>query len=62
MSGVAKVEQLPQCSFCDEEARYDGKTTHSLWAYMCPTHWRAYGIKLGTGYGQRLVLTKEDTR
>jgi hypothetical protein len=39
------------------EAEYDGATTPTgQWAYMCETHYRRYGIGLGLGMGQRLIL------
>lgn len=45
------------------QAKYDGKTVFGSWAYMCEEDWKAYGIgRLGTGYGQRLILgTKVDS-
>jgi len=33
-----KVPELPKCDFCDETARYDGKTVFGPWAYMCDRH------------------------
>jgi hypothetical protein len=37
-------------------AEYDGKTTEGPWAYMCGAHYSKYGMGLGTGVGQRLIL------
>ena len=71
MSDSVKVSELPQCSFKDNlrasppwcrdggEAHYDGKTIYGSWAYMCEEHFSAYGVGLGTGRGQKLILRKE---
>ncbi len=57
MSRSVKVRRLPLCDFCFGEdlcaARYDGKTKQGPWANMCD------GVGLGTGRGQKLLLTKE---
>ena len=58
-----KVSKLPDCDFCSKEghkvpARYDGKTTFGPWANMCQAHFAIYGIGLGLGRGQRLVVEK----
>jgi hypothetical protein len=50
------VIELPKCDFCDEPAQYDGKTQIGPWAYMCQRHFTAFGVGLGLGRGQRLVL------
>ena len=67
MSGyIVVVPELPPCDFCKEQglekpypARYDGKTTFGPWAYMCNAHYSVYGMGLGLGVGQRLVLESE---
>jgi hypothetical protein len=53
------VDKLPDCDFkpCSKKATVDGKTTHGPWAYMCPDHFEAFGVGLGTGRGQ-LLLTE----
>lgn len=60
MSDQVEVVALPYCDFCPDfnptEAEYDGKTTTGPWANMCKKHFATYGIGLGTGRGQRLVL------
>ncbi len=66
MSTEIKVNRFPLCDFIegsiwsdcrDEgEARYDGKTIHGPWAYMCEQHFTEFGVGLGTGRGQRLIL------
>jgi len=53
-----KVPRLPKCDFCGKQAQYDGKTHMGPWAYMCSMHFRMYGIGLGLGRGQKLVLQK----
>jgi hypothetical protein len=59
MSKEAKVAVLPDCDFCKDgtPAQYDARTTFGPWANMCSTHYLIYGpLRLGTGYGQRLVV------
>lgn len=58
---VAETAEMPDCDFCAESgkkrtAQYDGRTKFGPWAYMCDTHFRAHGIGLGLGKGQRLIL------
>lgn len=54
------VATLPHCDFCGGgEALYDGRTIHGRWAYMCERHFDSFGIGLGTGKGQRLLLRRE---
>ena len=49
-------DKLPSCEFCGKEASYDAKTIMRPWAYLCLTHFKKYGIGLGLGKGQKLVL------
>lgn len=58
MSDTAKVAVIPTCDVCKTfPAVYDGKTVHGPWAYMCQACWDEIGIgRLGTGFGQRLVV------
>jgi hypothetical protein len=69
----AYVAALPKCAFCgmidtDRNAAYDGKTKLGPWASMCDEHFEKFGIGLGTGVGQRLivgeapVVTEEERR
>ena len=52
------VDELPKCDFCNNRACYDMKIAMGgYWAYVCENH-KKLGIKLGTGYGQKLVLNK----
>lgn len=41
-------------------AFYDGKIAGgTAWGYMCEACFHDYGSGLGTGYGQKLIFTKE---
>lgn len=65
MSTQVTVTTLPPCDICNDgtPARYDGRTVHGSWAYLCERHWRSFGVgTLGTGYGQRLVTADEKPR
>lgn len=56
------VPKLPNCDLPHEEkveARYDGKTQGGPWAYMCEECFDHYGVGLGTGRGQRLLLRED---
>jgi len=54
-----EIDKLPKCSFCKKDALYDMKMARGgYWAYLCENH-KYYGIKLGTGYGQKLILKIE---
>lgn len=60
------VPALPVCDLCihidgktigaASVAEYDGKTVNGPWANMCTAHFTRYGLGLGTGRGQRLLL------
>ncbi len=58
------VSSLPDCDICrhvesrirPERALYDGKTEFGSWANMCHPHMLTFGVGLGTGKGQRLVI------
>lgn len=54
-----KVASLPKCDACGNStlAHYDCKTVFGPWANLCDAHFSEYGIGLGLGYGQELVLT-----
>ncbi len=53
-----EVSKLPKCDFCARSAKYDGKTQHGSWANMCPSHFDFWGVGLGLGRGQELILKK----
>lgn len=51
------VDTLPKCDFCPACANYDGRMRgRSSWAYACHLHFEEYGMSLGLGRGQRLIL------
>jgi hypothetical protein len=53
---IAYVTELPKCDFCGNVAIFDARTKlNNAWAYMCKSHFQTYGIRLGLGWGQRLV-------
>lgn len=63
---TVQVAKLPQCDFCKQDplipyqaAHYDGRTRIGPWAYMCKEHFKQYGIGLGLGKGQELILKEE---
>ena len=60
MKAHTKVEMdvLPKCDFCGAQARYDGKTIHGAWGYMCLGCFGEHGIGLGLGRGQELIRRK----
>jgi hypothetical protein len=61
------VSEYPRCDFCKNselhnanvEAHYDAKTVMGPWANMCDKHFKFYGIGLGLGKGQKLILNKQ---
>lgn len=60
MGDTAIIKEIPGCQIpgCKEDAIYDGKTKFGSWVYMCESHFMLYGIGLGTGLGQRLIVEK----
>ena len=61
------VDEIPKCDFArlhsaslDTAATVDGKTLAGPWAFMCERHFQVYGVGLGLGKGQRLVLRSND--
>jgi hypothetical protein len=56
----AYVVALPKCDYCEAQAHYDGATTQGPWAFMCDDHFRIYGMGLGTGKGQELIVTSSE--
>lgn len=59
----ATVTALPECDIHKHvlhvdgvTAHYDGKTTSGPWANMCVDCFTAYGVGLGLGRGQRLLV------
>lgn len=67
-SDSVEVSVLPECDIHKYTlgtpgvpAAYDGKTQMGPWANMCEDCFSQYGVGLGTGQGQRLVLTSAKT-
>ena len=58
-NGIVRVSSRPTCDFCGHEAAVDGKTRFGPWAYMCPSHFAAYGVGLGLGKGQFLLVEEK---
>jgi hypothetical protein len=55
------LDARPLCDLCKEQGRerpaaIDGKTTFGPWAYLCIEHYDTYGVGLGVGRGQRLLI------
>lgn len=64
--GSTKVSlpRYPNCDLCGSagatvQAKYDGKTTMGPWAYMCEKHFKKYGVGLGLGKGQELIVEEK---
>lgn len=58
-----KVATLPFCDIhkyygdgTEVLAAYDGRTVSGQWGYMCEEHFPEWGVGLGLGKGQRLIL------
>jgi hypothetical protein len=60
MSNFIIVGFLPNCDFCGEPAKVDGKTHSGPWANMCGDCFTIHGIGLGLGKGQTLLLKEDD--
>jgi hypothetical protein len=55
------LTERPDCDLCAAEGRkrpaaIDGATTMGPWAYLCIEHYDRYGVGLGMGKGQRLLI------
>jgi hypothetical protein len=58
-----EVSSLPNCDLCGQQAHYDAKTVMGPWANLCELCFAEYGPgRLGTGYGQRLVVKSSRRR
>ena len=53
---------IPNCDLCPDPtpAAYDAATRMGPWGNLCESCYSRYGIGLGTGRGQRLILTGGD--
>jgi hypothetical protein len=61
MANTVEVPQYPACDFCGTTAHYDASVPlyGGTWANLCDDHFFELGPgRLGTGYGQKLVLSK----
>jgi hypothetical protein len=63
MATSVTVRVLPKCDVCQQngmtvDAAYDAKTVFGPWANLCAKDFMSYGVGLGTGLGQKLVLAK----
>jgi hypothetical protein len=64
---TAYVAELPPCDIhrhirnVEIAARYDAALRRGGWAYMCEDCFTVYGIGLGTGRGQRLIVAESGT-
>jgi hypothetical protein len=62
---TATVTTIPNCDLCKHfkgtttPAAYDGATRAGAWAYMCEEDFQTYGVGLGTGRGQKLILAND---
>lgn len=56
-----KVARLPLCDIDSTHgpAAYDGKTHGGPWGNMCEPCFAEYGIGLGLGKGQKLILIED---
>lgn len=63
MSKSVTVDTLPVCDFDASHgpAYADFKTSFGPWGYGCKGCFRKYGGRLGTGYGQELVVKEKET-
>ncbi len=65
MAKETRVRELPNCDICRAEghqaaALYDAAIPGGPWANLCQVHFEALGCQLGTGRGQKLVVTAPD--
>lgn len=57
MSTETVISEARACDLCGETALYDARTHFGSWAYLCQLHFEdVTDGRLGTGYGQRLVV------
>lgn len=59
------VTEVKKCDFCMErgqitEASYDAKTFMGPWANMCEMDFNEFGVGLGLGRGQKLLVQAYD--
>ena len=51
------VTELPFCDICIKKpAAYDSRLKSGAWGYMCEDCFEEFGVGLGEGKGQKLIL------
>jgi len=62
MCKEVKVLELPQCQMCEASvASYDSRLfAQTIWAFLCEKCYEKFGVSLGTGNAQKLILTKKE--
>lgn len=51
------VDHESKCDFCAAVGNFDGRLRgRSSWAYMCSVHFAEFGVGLGLGVGQELIV------
>ena len=56
---TAEVLERPKCDFCGKPAEVDGRTRMGPWAFMCEGCYPKFGVGLGLGRGQLLIVKGE---
>lgn len=58
MGTRVEVARIPHCDLCTAvtPAVADARLKTGHWANLCMFHFKEQGCRLGTGYGQELVL------
>ncbi len=61
MSDKVIMSRLPSCNIrgCRNSARYDARTRSGRWGFLCKGHFARYGVGVGLGLGQFLLLPHE---
>ena len=69
MSDIAYIPTAKVCDVCkfeqnvEVDAEYDARMLNGQWANLCGTHFDSRtGGKLGTGMGQRLVVSEKPSQ
>jgi hypothetical protein len=62
MTNTVEVAVIPPCDLCKLKkgrnipATVDGATVFGMWGYLCNDCYHLYGVGIGVGQGQLLVL------
>jgi hypothetical protein len=54
-----RVEELPECYFCNKPSKYDSKDYTGEWKFMCEECFDTKAQGLGIGKGHELFTLKE---